>query len=62
MARLRRADVPCECPLIGVDRKWLADRQNDAIDPQRKSFHWRAVPAMSQNMGRKAYIALTAPR
>jgi hypothetical protein len=30
LGRLRRADVPCECPLIGVDRKWLADRQNDA--------------------------------
>ena len=27
MARLRRADVPCERPLIGVERKWLADRQ-----------------------------------
>jgi hypothetical protein len=35
MARLRRADVPCECPLIGVNRKWLADRQNDANDPFR---------------------------
>ena len=34
MARLRRADVPCECPLIGVNRKWLADRQNDALDPK----------------------------
>jgi hypothetical protein len=28
------ADVPCECPLIGVDRKWLADRQNDAIEAE----------------------------
>ena len=35
LARLKRADVPCECPLIGVDRKWLADRQNDANDPLR---------------------------
>jgi hypothetical protein len=25
------------CPLIGVDRKWLVDGQNDAIDPYRKS-------------------------
>jgi hypothetical protein len=33
LARLRRADAPCEFPLIGVDRKWLADRQNDANDP-----------------------------
>jgi hypothetical protein len=23
------------CPLIGGDRKWLADGQNDAIDPER---------------------------
>jgi hypothetical protein len=34
---LRRADVPCECPLIGVDRKWLADRRNDANDPYATS-------------------------
>jgi hypothetical protein len=32
-AHLRRADVPCECRLIGVNRKWFADRQNDANDP-----------------------------
>ena len=32
LARLRRADVPCVCPLIGVNRKWLADGQNDAND------------------------------
>jgi hypothetical protein len=37
MARLRRAEVPCECPLIGVDRKGLADRQDDANDPLRTS-------------------------
>jgi hypothetical protein len=35
VARLRRADVPCECPLIGVDRKWQADRQSGANDPKR---------------------------
>ena len=35
LGRLRRADVLCECPLIGVDRKSLADRQNDANDPQQ---------------------------
>jgi len=23
------------CPLIGVDRKWLAEGQTDAIDPLR---------------------------
>jgi hypothetical protein len=38
------ADVPWECPLIGVVRKWLADRQNDAIDPKRtfdlKNLWW----------------------
>src|SRR5438034_7954908 len=33
VARLRRADVPCERPLIGEDRKSLADDQNDANDP-----------------------------
>jgi hypothetical protein len=27
--------VPGERPLIGVDRKWLADRQNDANDATR---------------------------
>jgi hypothetical protein len=32
---LRLADLPCEGPLIGVNRKWLADRQNDANDPFR---------------------------
>ncbi len=25
---MRHADVPCECRLIGVNRKWLADRLN----------------------------------
>jgi hypothetical protein len=38
-ARLRRADVPCECPLIGVDRKRLTGRQNDANDPDRTLAH-----------------------
>jgi hypothetical protein len=37
LARLRHADVPCECPLIGVNRKWLVDRQNDGFDPQETS-------------------------
>jgi len=32
LALLRHGDVSCECPLIGVDRKWLTDRQNDAND------------------------------
>jgi len=36
-ARLRRADVPCECLLIGVELKWAARRQNDEIDPFRTS-------------------------
>ena len=35
LAHLRRADVPCECPLIGVDRKSWADRQNDENGPKR---------------------------
>ena len=31
------------CPLTGVHRKWLADRQTDAIDPNRASpdFQYR---------------------
>jgi hypothetical protein len=37
LAPLRHADVPCECPLLGVDRKWLVDSQNDAIDPIRSA-------------------------
>ena len=35
MAHLRYADEPCECPLIGADRKWRARGQNDANEPQR---------------------------
>jgi hypothetical protein len=34
-ARLRHADEPQECLLIGVDRKWPADSQSGAIDPLR---------------------------
>jgi hypothetical protein len=33
MARLRHADVPCESPLFGEGRKWLAEGQTGAIDP-----------------------------
>jgi hypothetical protein len=33
MAPLRHADVRWECPELEADRKWLADRQNDANDP-----------------------------
>jgi hypothetical protein len=33
LAPLRRADEYQECPLIGVDRKGLADGQSNAIDP-----------------------------
>ena len=40
---LRRADAPSECPLIGVDRKWLADRQTDANDPDRSSCGFRKI-------------------
>jgi hypothetical protein len=29
------------CPLIGVDRKWLAEGQDDAIDPEQKSANQR---------------------
>jgi len=32
-APLRHANAPCECPLIGVERKWLAMRQTGANDP-----------------------------
>jgi len=45
LARLRRADAPCECPLIGVDRKRLADRQNDANDTERTNA-FRVAPAV----------------
>jgi hypothetical protein len=51
LARLRHADVPCECPLIGVDRKWLADRQNDANDPSRTLG--LLAGAFRQSLGRK---------
>jgi len=34
LAPLRHADVRWECPELEADRKWLADRQNDANDPQ----------------------------
>jgi hypothetical protein len=27
------------CPLIGVNRKWLAGGQYDAIDPNQTFFH-----------------------
>ena len=37
------ADVPWECPLIGVVRKWLVDRQNDAIGPKRIRFEKSVV-------------------
>jgi hypothetical protein len=33
----RHANVPCECLLIGVCRKWLADSRNDEIDAERTS-------------------------
>jgi hypothetical protein len=35
VASLRHADGPRECPLIGVDRKSLAEGQNGAFDPQQ---------------------------
>ena len=28
---------PAECPLIGVDRKWLADRQNET---RTRAWSW----------------------
>src|SRR5882672_8270094 len=37
LARLRHANRRGNCPLIGVDQKWLAGRQNGAIDPEEKS-------------------------
>jgi hypothetical protein len=36
-APLKHADLPRRCPFIGIDRKWLAQGQTDAIDPKRKS-------------------------
>ena len=35
MARLRPSDLCRERPLIGADRKWLAEAQNVANDPKR---------------------------
>jgi hypothetical protein len=35
MALLRHADRPRRCPLPGEDRKYLAEGQNDAMDPKR---------------------------
>ena len=37
MARSGRAGRIWRCPLTGVDRKSLADRQTDLIDPERTS-------------------------
>src|SRR5437016_2859037 len=36
-AHLRRADLPCECRLIGVNRKSFADRQTTRMAPKRTS-------------------------
>jgi hypothetical protein len=33
MAPLRHANARCECPFVGVERKWSAQDQNDANDP-----------------------------
>jgi hypothetical protein len=33
---VRHANALCECPFVGVDRKWSCHGQNDAIDPNRK--------------------------
>jgi hypothetical protein len=35
LAPLRHADGPCECLLIGADRKWPAEAQDGAFDPER---------------------------
>jgi hypothetical protein len=35
VARLRHAAFHPECPLLGQDRKWLAEGQSVAIDPTR---------------------------
>jgi hypothetical protein len=37
MARNGPVAAVRECPSIGVERKWLVDRQTDAIDPQQTS-------------------------
>jgi hypothetical protein len=39
LAPLRHADEAQECLLIGVDQKWPADDQSDAIDPRRTLRH-----------------------
>jgi hypothetical protein len=44
LALLRHVAGPIECLLIGEDKKWLAWRQTDAIDPKRK---WRCPPNQS---------------
>jgi hypothetical protein len=55
--------VPCERPLIGEDRKSLADDQNDANDPfrtwaaaaQSHSITWSAMPGIDRIMARGAH-------
>jgi hypothetical protein len=37
LARTGPTEPVWRCPLIGVDRKWLAEGQNDAFDPTRTS-------------------------
>jgi hypothetical protein len=42
VARTRPVVALSRCPLIEVDRKWLADGQTDAIDPNATSDAWTA--------------------
>jgi hypothetical protein len=43
-APIGHAGAVGRCPLFGVDRKWLADAQNDANDPSRK---WGSITVQS---------------
>jgi hypothetical protein len=43
LALFRHAGPVRRCPLIGVDRKWLAYGQNDAIDPFQALHGWSAT-------------------
>jgi len=38
-----RGGLKIQCPLFGVDRKWLAKGQTDANDPERTSSHGELV-------------------
>jgi hypothetical protein len=43
LARLRHAIRLGGCPLIGAERKWLANNQNGAFDPVRPASWFETV-------------------